>query len=93
MTVRPDLQVGAQTDHRVEADGDRLLVLTDCATGQPIATAVLFEGMWKVRARGGPPMPAATRAEAITALTEAALRTLGGSGYSTLVPRGLAETP
>ena len=48
---------------------------------------------WTIHVDGVDDVTADTRGEAITALTEQVLAVLPGSGYSTLVPQGLAGLP
>lgn len=67
--------------------------LFDASDGQIVVTAERAGGTWTITASGIADVTAATRMDAITAITEQALAALGGSGYSTLVPHGLSDLP
>lgn len=81
-----------KTDHKIVGHNPDLMQLYDQA-GTLIATATRADGVWTVSADGITDVTADTRQDAIMALTEQALAALGGTGYSTMVPHGLAEQP
>lgn len=85
--------MNVQTDHQIVAFGDDHMKLFDAATGDPIVTATRSAGTWTITADGVSDVTAPDRPGAITAMTEQALASLPGSGYSTLVPYGLPEQP
>ena len=83
-----------RTDHQIVAFDSELMQLFDSATGAAIVTATRVGGVggtWTVSADGVDDVTAADRQAAITAMIEQALAALGGTGYSTTVPHGLAE--
>lgn len=80
-----------KTDHQVVAFGADLMGLFD-GEGTLIVQAARVEGGWQVTAEGVDVL-VENRKSAITGLTEVALQVLPGSGYSTLVPRGLEDLP
>lgn len=70
------------------------MMLFDAEAGQVIVDANrVDDGPWTVTADGIPDVTVETRPEAITAMVEQALAALPGSGYSCIVPHGLAEMP
>jgi hypothetical protein len=79
------------TDHQIVAFKNDTMILIDCGDGSTHATASRSEGVWTVSADSVPDVSANSRPDAITALTEQALAALPGTGYSTLVPHGLAD--
>lgn len=96
----------AMADHQIIAvNPDRMVVMD--STVEPGQNPILVEanrnpaGDWVVSAAGVaditiPPdiQPGPTyRRNAITAMVNQALAASPGDGYSTVVPRGLAETP
>lgn len=81
------------TDHQIVGFGTEHMKLFVSVTGDPIVTASRDAGTWTVTADGVPDVTATDRAGAVTAMTEQALASLGGSGYSTIVPRELSELP
>jgi len=87
------------TDHQIVAFGANRMILFDSDSGDVIASAErpTAECEWAVRVEVDgskvEPVAAADRGQAITALTEQALKALPGTGYSTRVPRGLMEAP
>lgn len=81
-----------KTDHKIVGHNPDLMQLYD-QDGTLIATAARTSGVWTVDAAGVDDVTADTRQAAIMALTEQALAALGGTGYSTMVPHGLAEQP
>lgn len=83
---------GVKTDHRIVGHNPDLMQLYD-ADGSLVATATREDGTWTVTAGGVPDVSSESRGDAITALTEQALKALGGTGYSTMVPRELADEP
>lgn len=82
-----------RTDHQIVAFGDDRMKLFDSATSDLIVTATRSAGTWTITAAGIPDVTAPDRPGAITAMTEQALASLPGAGYSTLVPYGLPEQP
>ena len=93
---------GVQTDHQILAFGEHLMQLFDTNTGQVVVTANRDSdtGIWTVQAAGVAEKTAPTvnesetpRSEVIQAMVDLALESLGGTGYSTLVPHGLPATP
>ena len=84
-----------QTDHRIVAFGDDRMMLFDAEAGAVLVDANRpdINGEWTVVAEGVPDVTVATRTEAITAMVEQALAALPGTGYSCIVPHGLAEMP
>lgn len=82
-----------KTDHQIAPFGSDLMRLFD-GDGNVIVTATRSGNGWDVEATDAPGVGSrATRGEAITAMIDKALEVLPGSGYSTLVPHGLTETP
>ncbi len=81
-----------KTDHQIVGINPDLMHLLD-ETGALIAAAERVDGSWTITAEDVPDVTAASRGEAITALTEQALKALGGTGYSTMVPHGLSAAP
>lgn len=84
-----------QTDHQIVGFGPDLMKLFNCADGTIIVTAERTdpEGAWTIKADGAPDATATDRSTAIGAMAEMALAVSPGTGYSTLVPHGLAEQP
>jgi hypothetical protein len=80
----------ARTDHQLVAFGPNLLKLFDSNTGEQIAQASLDGTTWTIQADGIDDTTATSLKDAITAVTEAAIAKLGGTGYSTLVPKELS---
>lgn len=94
------------TDHRIVPGGSDLMQLQDANTLTPIVTAArdTQTGVWTVHVEVpestvpdvtaptvvGSPQP---RSEVIQAMVNQALAALPGTGYSTVVPHGLPETP
>lgn len=89
------MSIRVLTDHQIMPFGDDTMALFEVQTGQQIVSAARENGAWTIHAHVGdiPDDTAATRAEALTAMTEHALAALGGNGYSTLIPTGLADLP
>lgn len=83
---------GVKTDHQIVAINKDLMHLID-EEATLIAAATRSDDEWTVTADGVEDVTTSTRSEAIIALTEQALASLGGTGYSTLVPRGLSDQP
>ncbi|KLO25912.1 hypothetical protein ABW16_21630 [Mycolicibacter heraklionensis] len=81
------------TDHQIVPFSDDQMALFDAKTGNRIALAVRESEAWTVSADGIDDRSAEDRPAAITALLDAAIEALGGTGYSTMVPHGLAEQP
>lgn len=81
------------THHQVVALGDNLMQLRDRQTGQVIVSACRESDTWSISCQGADNMAATSRSEAITAMTEQALKVLDGTGFSALVPHGLREMP
>ena len=82
-----------QTDHQILAFGADKMALFDRQSGNVIVEANRADDVWTVHADGIDDTTAASRSEAVTAMTEHALAALPGTGYSTLVPYGLTEQP
>ncbi|ASR75884.1 minor tail protein [Mycobacterium phage Aziz] len=80
-----------QTDHQVVGFGIDHMKLFDARTGEPLVSATRVDGVWTVEAIGIPNVTAEDRPGALTAMTEQALASLGGTGYSTLIPHELWE--
>ena len=83
-----------RTDHQIVPFDTELMKLFNGDDGTVIVTATRADGVggtWTVSAEGVADVTAADRQAAITAMTEQALAALGGTGYSTTVPHGLAE--
>ena len=84
-----------QTDHRIVSFGGDRMMLFDSAEGVVIVDcnrAGLGEP-WTAVAEGVPDAVASNRTDAITAMVDQALKSLGGKGYSCTVPHGLSELP
>lgn len=81
-----------QTDHQIVAPNQDLMLLLD-ENGQTVVTATRDKGKWTIHADGVKDNLCGTRPDAIMAMTDHALAALPGSGYSTLVPHGLPESP
>ena len=84
-----------QTDHRIVAFGDDRMMLFDAEAGVVIVDCnrAAPGEVWTAVADGVPDVTAANRPDAITAMVDQALNSLGGTGYSCTVPHGLAEMP
>lgn len=72
---------------------DDQMALFDAKTGDRIAVGTRQSGTWTISADGIDNKTASDRGAAITALLDAAIESLGGTGYSTMIPHGLAEQP
>jgi len=81
------------TDHQIVPFSDDQMALFDAKTGDRIAVATRDSGTWTITADNADTKSATDRSSAITALLDTALESLGGDGYSTMVPHGLAEQP
>lgn len=90
-----------QTDHQIVAFGADRMMLFD-ATGTAVVDCTRnADGSWTATATGVPAvtMPAdisggrTSRQGAINAMINQALAASPGTGYSTMVPHGLAEMP
>lgn len=82
-----------ETDHQILAVGGDKMTLFDPAAGKVHVTASRSTDGWVIQAEGLHDITRGTREETIYAMTEHALALLPGTGYSTLVPTGLAELP
>lgn len=82
-----------QTDHRIVAFGGDRMMLFNADEGVVIVDCNRANGVWTVSAEGVPDVTADNRPDAITAMVDQALNSLGGTGYSCTVPHGLAELP
>jgi hypothetical protein len=82
-------------NHQIVAFGGDRMILFDSATGAGVVDANRPDAAspWTITAAGVPDITAPDRPTAITAMTEQALASLGGTGYSTLVPVGLTDQP
>jgi hypothetical protein len=82
-------------DHQINVFDVNTMILADTNTTDRIAFATRTDigQPWTVTASGVPDVTAPDRPSAIMALTEQALASLSGTGYSTLVPTGLADQP
>ncbi|QNL30747.1 hypothetical protein SEA_ESTES_38 [Mycobacterium phage Estes] len=80
-----------QTDHQVVGFGVDHMKLFDARTGEPLVSASRVDGEWTIEATGIPDVTASDRGAALTAMTEQALASLSGNGYSTLIPHELWE--
>jgi len=72
---------------------DDQMALFDAKTGDRIAVATRLSGTWTISADGIDNKTASDRSAAIAALLDAAIESLGGTGYSTMIPHGLTEQP
>lgn len=81
------------TDHQVVPFSDDQMALFDAKSGNRIAVAVRASGSWTISADGIDDKTASDRSGAISALLDAALESLGGTGYSTMIPHGLTDQP
>lgn len=85
-----------RTDHQIVPFGTNKMGLFD-TEGNSIVVAQRDHDRapWQIHtdSDGIPDMMKDTREEAITAMVDFALQSLPGTGYSCLVPHGLAETP
>lgn len=82
-----------QTDHHILAVGGDKMTLFDPEAGKVLVSATRMGGSWTVHTEGLSDVSSPSRQAAIHAMTEHALTLLPGTGYSTLVPHGLAELP
>lgn len=84
-----------QTGHQIVGFGPDLMKLFNCVDGTVIVTAERAdpESVWTIKADGATDTTATDRSSAIGAMAEMALAVSPGTGYSTLVPHGLAEQP
>lgn len=90
-----------QTDHQIVPFGADRMMLFDASGTVVVDCNRNPDGSWTAKAAGVPDvtMPAditggpTFRQGAITAMTNQALAASPGSGYSTMVPHGLAEMP
>lgn len=87
------MQLNVRTDHQIiPFDNDRM-ALFDNNSGSAIVTATREDGTWTISGAGAEDRTADNRADAIQALIDHALESQPDSGYSTLVPHGLADLP
>src|SRR5262245_44444458 len=98
---------GVETDHQIIECKKHRMQLLDRSNGKMLVDAKRDKdtGVWTITADGVPDVTAPTvngsptpRSEAITAMVNQALASLkitvpAKTGYSTLVPHGLPETP
>ncbi|MDM2104329.1 hypothetical protein PP405_11640 [Mycobacteroides abscessus] len=84
-----------QTDHQIVGFGPNIMQLFNSADGKVIVTAERAdtESTWTIRADGTTDTTAVDRSTAIGAMVDMALEVGPATGYSTLVPHGLAEQP
>ena len=80
-----------QADHRVDIVSDDVMEVTDWHSGETLVTAVRTTGVWTIHAPGTAERITHSRPDAVTAMIDAALESLPGTGYSTLVPHQIAE--
>ncbi|AXH46866.1 minor tail protein [Mycobacterium phage Aminay] len=87
--------MNVQTDHQILGFGHNKMLLLDSGTGNVIVEANrTADGQpWTVHTDGVDDATAASRSEAVTAMTEHALAVLPGTGYSTLLANGLLDLP
>ncbi|WJR31913.1 hypothetical protein P3F83_15180 [Mycobacteroides immunogenum] len=86
-----DVQAGRQ----VVGFGPNLMQVFDSTDGMVMVTAERTnpESPWTIKAAGAEDVTAPDRGSAITAMTDMDLAVSPGTGYSYLVPHGLAEQP
>lgn len=84
-----------QTDHRIVAFGDDRMMLFDANEGVVIVDCTRPDPQsdWTIIVDGLENVTVSTRQQAIQAMIDQALESLPGSGYSCIVPHGLAEMP
>ncbi|QSM88808.1 Uncharacterised protein [Mycobacteroides abscessus subsp. bolletii] len=84
-----------QTDHQIVGFGPNIMQLFNSADGKVIVTAERSdpESAWTIKADGAADTTATDRGAAIGAMVDMALEVGPATGYSTLVPHGLAEQP
>lgn len=88
------MQLNVRTDHQVIPFDDNRMALFDNNTGTAIVTAERDQTqVWTVHADGVDDVTANNRQDAIQALIDQALASQPGTGFSTLVPHGLADLP
>lgn len=80
------------TDHEVEAVGQNRMRILD-GDGTPVVIARRTSTAWVIVAAGVSNVTAQTRRGAIGDMMTQALASLGGTGFSTLVPYGIADLP